>query len=478
MRTLTVVALLCAVLIAPLAAQKKKPFPDSATGRALNALFALMESGDEGNIRAFIDKYFDPEFRDYLPLDEHVAQFRSLHEELGVLHAMSVDKPNRFTAILEVRATESDGRYRIRIELNPDPPHGIVGLRVEPMETQEIPELAQGSVDESAVVAGELGRRMDKVMRDETTDGFSGAVLAVKDGEVVLHKGYGWADRARRVPVTTETVFDVASYAKSITKMAILKLEEQGQLTTDDPITRFFDNVPEEKRGITIHHLLTMQSGLHEYHDRSGDFEEMDREQAIDRIMAQELRFTPGEDRGYSNSGYGLLAAIVEKVSGQPYLGYVQKELFEPAGLRHTGYYRDPRWTSEQVAHGYDARKFGEENSPSHWPEITWACIGGGCLVSSPGDQGRWLEALLDHKVLSKSAIDKLYATYKKGMETDWGGETLAFAEGNDFGFTAGTFEFPGTRTYLFISTNTGRVRAPRLGMRLAKLMFGVEDGS
>ncbi len=78
-------------------------------------------------------------------------------------------------------------------------------------------------------------------------------------------------------------------------------------------------------------------------------------------------------------------------MSGQPYADYVQEELFEPAGLRHSGYYRDPRWTSEQVAHGYDARKFGEENSPFHWPEITWACIGGGCLVS--GLLFGWLRA-------------------------------------------------------------------------------------
>jgi len=153
LRTLTVVALLFAVLVAPLAAEKKKPFPDSATGRALNAFFEVMESGDEGEIRTFIDTHFDPEFRDYFPLDEHVAQLRSLHEELGMLHAMSVDKPNRFTAILEVRPTESDERYRIRIDLNPNPPHGIVGLGVEPVAPDEIPELTQDVVDENAVVA-------------------------------------------------------------------------------------------------------------------------------------------------------------------------------------------------------------------------------------------------------------------------------------------------------------------------------------
>ncbi|UCH83507.1 MAG: beta-lactamase family protein [Candidatus Latescibacterota bacterium] len=472
MKTTLILTMVIALMATMSAALQQKRFPDSPTGRALNALFDIMQSGDDTAIRAFIDDYFDPEFRDHFSIDEHVAQLRSLHEELGAVRVLSVDKPGPFSVILDVEAESSHERYRIELGLNPTPPHGITGIGVMPVTSQPVPDPPENVEDPNAVVSGDLGGKMDAVMRELEAEGFSGALIAVKNGEVLLHKGYGWADRERRVPVTTETVFDVASYAKSITRAGILKLEQEGKLSTGDPITRFFVNVPADKQSITIHHLLTMQSGLHEYHDDSGDFQPMTRDEAVQRILAQPLRFTPGEDRGYSNSGYGLLAAIIEIVSGMPYMEYTQTELFKPARLRYTGYYRNPRWTPEQAAHGYDAKSYGDENSPYHWPEITWACIGGGCLVSSPGEQGRWLNALLDHEILGETALDKLYTVYKKGADTDWGGEMIAFAESNDFGFTAGTFEFLGRRSYLFISTNTGRFSAPRVGERLARMMY------
>lgn len=118
--------------------------------------------------------------------------------------------------------------------------------------------------------------------------------------------------------------------------------------------------MPEDKQAITIDHLLTMRFGLHEYHDRSGDFEAMDRVEAFRRIMNQQLRFQPGGCKGYSNSGYAVLAMIIEEVSGQPYITYLREQIFDPAGMNHTGFYRDRLWTEEQVAYGYDARTFGE----------------------------------------------------------------------------------------------------------------------
>jgi CubicO group peptidase (beta-lactamase class C family) len=295
----------------------------------------------------------------------------------------------------------------------------------------------------------------------------------VKENEAVLYRGYGLANREMKVPVTTETGFDVCSYAKSFTIAAILELEDEGKLSISDSLAKFFDNVPPDKRGITLRQLLCFRSGLHEYHDTSGDFEQMTRSEAIELILAQELRFAPGTDAGYSNSGFSLLAAIVEDLSGTKYTEFVRTRFFEPLGMNHTGFYNDTRWTDRNTAVGYDARVF-ESNSPAHWPEITWACMGNGCLVSNPGDLGVWLEAVAEGKILSKKSREKMQGLCHSLMVVDCCGRLDATAESSDYGFTAASFVFPDQGGYILVSANSDRVPAPRVAEELASVAFGL----
>jgi CubicO group peptidase (beta-lactamase class C family) len=104
------------------------------------------------------------------------------------------------------------------------------------------------------VVQGELGARLDEFLERATARGFSGVVLVRRDGRVVLHKGYGWADREKRIPNTTKTIFEIGSLTKTFTAAAIVKLNEQGRLRTADSISRWFPNVPTDKAGITVPH--------------------------------------------------------------------------------------------------------------------------------------------------------------------------------------------------------------------------------
>jgi CubicO group peptidase (beta-lactamase class C family) len=453
--------------------QGKWKFPDSPTGRALTALFETIEAGDSARTREFIDGYFDSAFIAAFSLQGHLDVLQQIHDELGSLELVSLSKPDDYSVMAGVRGSRSPEVVLIGMYLSEAPPHKIVGIDLMPVEDDTpIPEELPEQDDADAVIRGNLGTRLDTLLMQQVLEGFSGSVRVAMYGQTVLHRGYGYANREDRIPVTTRTVFDVASYAKSFTMAAILMLEQQGKLETDDRITRYFDNVPAEKREITIDHLLGMRSGLHEYHDTTGDFEIMSREEAIRRILSQELRFMPGEDRGYSNSGYTLLAMIIEKVSGRPYAEFLRVQLFEPAGLEHTGYYQDPRWSEGQVAYGYDARKFGDRNSPRHWPQITWACSGNGCLVSSPGDLGRWLNALMAGRVLSMKAQSKMYTVYMKPEPTTWGGLVLATAEANDFGFTTATYEFPESQGYVIVTSNTGRIRAPDMADKLVRMIF------
>src|SRR5215510_5954384 len=162
--------------------------------------------------------------------------------------------------------------------------------------------------------------------------GFSGAVLVSSGDKVLIRNGYGWADQERRVPITPETVFDIGSITKVFTAVAIMQLEERGKLSTSDKITKYFSNVPPDKSAITLHHLLTHTSGLAYddfYSSATLEVREIlkDREKFIQRILSFPLGFEPGTKRSYSNSGFSLLAAIVEKLSSQSYERYLRENI-------------------------------------------------------------------------------------------------------------------------------------------------------
>ncbi len=299
----------------------------------------------------------------------------------------------------------------------------------------------------------DLTKKLDDYILTAVEAGFSGAVMVVKGGEVVLHDGYGLADRDKNIPVNKDTVFDIGSITKRFTRAAILKLEEQGKLKRSDTLSSIIDDVPADKAGITIEQVLEHTAGFHEYHDTKGDFEEMDREQALKTILNQKLRFEPGDHMEYSNSGYGLLAVIIELVSEQSYPSFLKEYLFKPAGLTRTGFYRDPLWEEDEVAIGYEGRKIGKINSPYYWPHMTWALVGGGGMVSSVGELYKWIQAQYDPQA-----------------------SPAAYAGGNDFGFSAVVFEYPNEKNYIFVATNAhDNISAPTLGRQLSAILKGEE---
>ena len=313
----------------------------------------------------------------------------------------------------------------------------------------------------------DLEKKLDDYILSVVEAGFSGAVMVVKEGDVVLQKGYGLADREKNIPVNKDTVFDIGSITKRFTRAAILKLEEMGKLKRSDTLSTFFDGIPEDKADITVEQVLEHTAGFHEYHDTRGDFEEMDRDKALKIILNQKLRFKPGSQEAYSNSGYGLLAVIIELVSGQSYPSFLKEHLLRPSGMTRTGFYRDPLWEEDEVAVGYEGRKVGQINSPYHWPPMTWALVGGGGMVSSVGELYKWILALQTDKVLSEKSKENMY---------DPKGSPMAYAGASDFGFSAVVFEYPLDKNYIIVATNSfGNISAPALGRQLSLILKGEE---
>jgi CubicO group peptidase (beta-lactamase class C family) len=198
------------------------------------------------------------------------------------------------------------------------------------------------------IVRGEAGRRMDRYLEAAQHFGFSGAVLVADRRGIVLRKGYGPADARRRV--SADMLFDMGSITKQFTAAGILLLESEGRLATTDTLGRFFAEAPADKRGITLHQLLTHTSGLDS--DFADDYAQVRRDSAVRAIFALPLVSTPGQAFHYSNIGFSLLAILIEKITGVPYERFMAERIYGPIGMRHTGYVID-RLDSTQVAHTY-----------------------------------------------------------------------------------------------------------------------------
>ena len=280
----------------------------------------------------------------------------------------------------------------------------------------------------SDIISGIVGKQLDRFFSKAETNGFAGVIMVVKDGEILLRKGYGIADADNNVSYTSTTSFNMGSIEKQFCASAILKLEMMGKLDVYDPITKFFSNVPDDKKEITIHQLLTHTSGLN--HMTNEDVTvAITKEDAEKRIMAQKLEARPGEKFTYSNSGYGLLAMIVEKVSGIPYEKFMRDNLFIPAGMNNTGYVLH-KYDKKNVATGImDGVKLYKPYEVGWLKDgLGWALRGAGGFLITVDDFYKWHLALEGDKILSEEAKKKLYTPHvPKGKVPGAGGPAYGY---------------------------------------------------
>lgn len=248
-----------------------------------------------------------------------------------------------------------------------------------------------------------LGVQMDHYLTRLAAYGFAGTVLVAKGDEVLLHKGYGWADMQQRIPNTTATLHDIASLAKQFTATAILKLESEKKLQVSDSIATYFPDVPADKRGITLHHLLTHTSGLP--FECAGSAQ-MTREQFVQCMLSVKLHAAPGKQYEYSNAGFGLLAALIELVTKQSYESYLQTNLFAPAGLKATCFQCD---AAAPLAHAYDESL---DRGTTQTAPTTWQKRGAWGLSTTTADLWKWEQSLRQHKILSAAATNKLFTSH------------------------------------------------------------------
>jgi CubicO group peptidase (beta-lactamase class C family) len=250
----------------------------------------------------------------------------------------------------------------------------------------------------STIVNGAVGAELDRYLSRTAAFGMGGAFLVARGSDILLAKGYGIADTLTGAPVTAQSVFYAASITKQFTAAAILLLVQDGKLAVTDSLPRFFADVPIDKRGITVHQLLTHSAGITSYHTPAQTTN--DRRAWVRGLLATRLDFKPGSRATYSNAGFSLLAAIVEEVAGEPYIAFVHRRIFAPAGLTHTAFVAETAaWDSSRLAYGIGA---GIERDPRRFVH-GWGSLGASEVMTTVLDLWQWELALRGRGILSDS---------------------------------------------------------------------------
>lgn len=319
-----------------------------------------------------------------------------------------------------------------------------------------------------------LATKIDNYMMSGVEKGYAGTLLIAKGGKVILNKGYGLADRERNIANTPCTIFDIGSNTKQFTAAAIMKLVDQKKLSTTDHLDQFFDKVPGDKKDITVHQLMTHTSGIS--NGFGGDFDGTTKKQFLKTAFASKLILKPGEKYKYSNAGYSLLAAIIEKVSGMDYEEYLSQNIFKPAGLNHTGYLL-PDWNEQPLAKQYWQGFIDRGTTIKRYlkdGEVSWHLLGNGGLAATSEDLYKWLEALKTDKILSKAARDQIFTRhvdtgsksdhhygYGWGVRTGYEGKTRINHNGGNGIFYSGIAWYLNGDVTIIYSSNTSTSEWP-----------------
>lgn len=231
---------------------------------------------------------------------------------------------------------------------------------------------------------------------------FRGMVYVEQAGKEVFFHTVGLANPEAKRPFTRETGICIGSIVKPMVRTALFRLVDEGKLSLRDPISKFIENVPSDKAGITLTHLADHTSGFQDFF--GGDYEPMKRDELIGKMLASKLQFAPGAREEYSNSGFSMLATILEKTSGLGIEEFIARTQFEPIGLKKTGYVR-PGWKKEDLVSGTNRRgeKWGTPLDRFWYPDgPSWNLRGNGGMISTVVELARWGRALNEGEILTK----------------------------------------------------------------------------
>jgi D-alanyl-D-alanine carboxypeptidase len=329
------------------------------------------------------------------------------------------------------------------------------------------------------VAVEQVDAAIKTAMERQRIPGLSLAV--VKDGKMVLAKGYGLANVELNVPTTPETVYEIGSVTKQFTATAVMMLAEEGKVGLDDKITKYLSGLPEVWKQITVRNLLTHTSGLRNV-QFVPDFARLRRtpgsqEKLVGLLAPLPLQFDPGSKWQYSNTGYQLLGWIIEKTSGMSYDKFLQERIFTPLDMRATQV-NDLGKIIKNRAAGYTLRAGTLQNGG--YVDMSWP-FSAGAIVSTVVDLAKWNLALDERKLLKAPSYQEMWTpvTLKDGQTHGYGfgwslektnGRPTVGHGGSIDGFRSFVVRYPEERLGIIVLANTDSCMPAIIAQRVASL--------
>jgi CubicO group peptidase (beta-lactamase class C family) len=329
----------------------------------------------------------------------------------------------------------------------------------------------------AALRADEVDALVQAYQTSRHVPGLSLAV--VKEGQVVLARGYGLANLEHNVPAKPETVYQSGSVGKQFTATAVMMLVEEGKLGLDDKISKYLDGGPEAWNEITVRHLLTHTSGVKNYGPRDLDFrKDYTEEQLVRRAAALKPDFAPGEQWRYSNTGYVLLGVIIHKASGEFYGDFLRRRVFTPLGMDTARIISEDDIVPNRAA-GYRLVKGQVKNQ--EWVSPSLNTTADGALYLTVLDMAKWDAALYTEKLLKRSSLEQMWTPVKtRDGQTHpygfgWGveevkGRKVVEHDGEWQGFTASIIRYPDDKVTVVVLTNLASGNPGKVAHKVAEL--------
>ncbi|HZT42713.1 MAG TPA: serine hydrolase domain-containing protein [Chthonomonadaceae bacterium] len=418
----TITSLALAVGAVSAAAQSDPPannaaaLPDTPAGRLDRALLEAIDSGDRAAMLRFVTTSTTEEGLLRYPAEDQVTFMTRIYEQSGGLEVMQV-LPERMRGELRmnVRSKRGDHWAQLYLRVNAAHPEKLDGFGLLPRrdpEAEKADAWSEGRLSEAGIVR-EIRKHVEKAVAE---DRFSGVALVAKGEKILFNRAYGFQEKGNRIPNRLDTKFNLGSMNKMFTSVAIAQLVQAGKLSYQDTLANVLPEYPNKETAakITLHHLLTHTAGLgdifvpeffqnRERYRKPADY--------FPLFAHQPLLFAPGTGWSYSNAGFVVLGAVIEKVSGQDYFDYIREHVYTPAGMHDTDSY-EMNQVVPNLAVGYmrydDEDPFGIEPRRSNWMFLPWKGNPAGGGYSTAPDLLKFAQALRGHKLLNAALTETI----------------------------------------------------------------------
>jgi CubicO group peptidase (beta-lactamase class C family) len=350
----------------------KTQLSNTQQGQLVAAYLDAFNASGEDRMRSFFEQYGSKAQTVRVPVETRLERFRTMKQQLGNLELIKLIGRSESAITVQVKSSER-GLAEFTFELESASPPALKGIRVEDLDRGQADKVSADPKRSNAEWVAAVDRYLSQAAGQ---DQFSGAVLLVRGDQVVFEKAYGFADKAAKSVNRIDTKFNLGSINKIFTNIAIHQLARQGRLSLEDKIGKFLPEYPNKDAAakVTIGHLLAMTSGIGDFF---GERYEKMAKQSLKTIGAylplfadKPLEFEPGSRSRYSNGGYIVLGAIIEKITGSDYYSYVKTNIYAPAGMKDSDWFeKDKLPANTALGYTYQDRPIvgpGDARNPNY----------------------------------------------------------------------------------------------------------------